>query len=367
MTYNQRNEIGSYFETEDKIINCKQENRFDFDFEKLFSDSTYVFSGRNAIELALKDIELTKEIRTVYMPSYLCDSMIDPFLENEVKIHYYKVNYNFNLKVVEVDINKNVECDILFINNYFGNNKLVNKESIDHFKSKGTVIFEDVTHGLFNKNFIENSSDYYVASIRKWLGLASGGLLLKKNGILANKPIINSDKFASTKINAMELKKKYLKGFNVNKNDFMKIFAESDKMFKEVGTKYKIDTHSINILNKLDSDLLRKVRINNSKYIYDQLKRLEFIEPIFTENFRDDICPLFVPVIIKAGKRDELRNLLIENGIYCPVHWPQNRGQYSNIQNNELSLICDHRYDHNDMERLCAVLKNWDKINSETT
>ena len=32
-------------------------------------------------------------------------------------------------------------------------------------------------------------------------------------------------------------------------------------------------------------------------------------------------CPLFVPLFLESKKRDGLRKFLIENRIYCPIHW----------------------------------------------
>ena len=44
-----------------------------------------------------------------------------------------------------------------------------------------------------------------------------------------------------------------------------------------------------------------------------------------------------------------MRKYLIENKIYLPVHWPQEE-KINNIFENELSLICDQRYDKSQIE-----------------
>ena len=73
---------------------------------------------------------------------------------------------------------------------------------------------------------------------------------------------------------------------------------------------------------------------------------------------------MFVPVLVPYGKRDELRKYLIENEIYCPVHWPESkyhkldeRTEY--IYQNELSLVCDQRYTESDMNRIVEVIKTY--------
>ena len=56
-----------------------------------------------------------------------------------------------------------------------------------------------------------------------------------------------------------------------------------------------------------------------------------------------------------------MRKILIEQKIYCPVHWP-----LSNLHNMEertlsmidceLSLVCDQRYTEKDMERIIEAI-----------
>lgn len=63
-----------------------------------------------------------------------------------------------------------------------------------------------------------------------------------------------------------------------------------------------------------------------------------------------DAVPLFVPVLFESkDQRDYVRRKLIDNQIYCPVHWPipaQIPSEYkvNDIVDRELSLICDQRY-----------------------
>ncbi len=71
--------------------------------------------------------------------------------------------------------------------------------------------------------------------------------------------------------------------------------------------------------------------------------------------------PMFVPVVVPDGKRDKLRRYLINNEIYCPVHWPvseyhkmDERTAY--IYQNELSLVCDQRYTEDDMNQMVDTI-----------
>ena len=73
---------------------------------------------------------------------------------------------------------------------------------------------------------------------------------------------------------------------------------------------------------------------------------------------------MFVPVLVPDGKRDALRQYLMQNEIYCPIHWPisdlhrldKRTGQ---IYENELSLVCDQRYSQEDMYHMVTLINRF--------
>ena len=55
-----------------------------------------------------------------------------------------------------------------------------------------------------------------------------------------------------------------------------------------------------------------------------------------------------------GGMRDEFRKYLIQNRIYCPIHWELSNihsisENAKEIYNNVLSLVCDQRYDESEI------------------
>ena len=95
------------------------------------------------------------------------------------------------------------------------------------------------------------------------------------------------------------------------------------------------------------------IRRSNAHVLYKGLDGL--IQFLFSEEDMD--CPLFVPVLLEH--RDQIRQVMIDNKIYCPVHWPKPDGCNSNLYDMELSLICDQRYGEEDMMRIVKVLKGF--------
>ena len=77
----------------------------------------------------------------------------------------------------------------------------------------------------------------------------------------------------------------------------------------------------------------------------------------------DDVVPLFVPIFVES-KRDNIHEILHRNNIFCPIHWPVDwQKDYpgmvvSNIYFKELSLICDQRYDEEDMRLQLEMIES---------
>lgn len=315
-------------------------------------DYIYTFSGRTAIETVLEN---EQQIKKVMLPSYCCDSMIEPFRRKGIEIYFYNVNYKEKKLQINIEAEENVDA-ILWCN-YFGFN--LKMPDFTKFIEKNVIIIEDITHCFYSKNNRYNElSHYIVASIRKWEPVLCGGYCASVKSELKYKPSkFPTKEFLEEKKKAMLLKKEYLEGnIKVNKGEFLEKFLKSNIWLSENYFGLTIDNESISILEHVDAEKNIIQRCNNAKELYKGLKECKFITPMFKEEDID--CPLFVPVLVDKKNRDYVRKKLIENKIYCPIHWPKpNASCKSNLYDIELSLICDHRYNEFDMKRIIEVLK----------
>lgn len=338
-------EIGSEFsfenyENEDVL---KKENVINFNGGEL------VFSGRTAIEMVIIN---EKNIHKVLLPSYCCDSMIEPFRKANIDVSFYSVTYTDRL-IINLEINEDVDC-VLWCN-YFG--FYVPMPDLRQFIKRGGIIIEDITHSLYSKRQFHDQSHYIVASLRKWEPILCGGFCATKLEYLNNNHLkYPPNEFLKQKKEAMILKKKYLLGdSNVSKELFLDLFSRTNKWLASNYSFLAIDDYSKKHLSHIDYKKHIKQRIKNAFVLYRGLKKHSDIEFLF--DLEDMNCPLFVPIIIKNGKREFYRRKLIENKIYCPVHWPRPKEKCeSNIYEIELSLVCDHRYNEDDMQRIVDIL-----------
>ncbi|MEJ8767641.1 hypothetical protein WKU33_17600 [Oceanobacillus sp. HCA-5259] len=350
-------EIGSQFEL-DKTIEVKHQNA---DWLPNLGDTAFTFSGRTAIELALEDISRTRQVESVYMPSYCCASMVDPFIKKGIDVQYYDVSY-CKKTGLKYDIKLDSKCDIFFAMSYFGLEEFKMEAAIEVFIKREKVIIEDITHRLLCEQPYSAKAHYCIASLRKWFAVPTGGYVTKSNGTILNKPYLNSDDLVKDKIAAMHEKHQYLQGFNNEKESFLTKFKKFDQEIGYIDYNHQIDSLSLNIIEHLDIDDIKIKRRKNAAVLYKGLAKFKNIKFLFPEPDLNKYCPLFLPVMLSNEKRNELRKELVENKVYCPVHWPQKKS-INNIWENELSIICDHRYNELDMKYILDVVGAWYKQN----
>ena len=336
-------EIGSeYWKFEGNLINDNKS------FWNIGKDTKFLLSGRSAIYYVLKNILLKHNIKKVYFPSYSCESMEQAFKDLGIEIEYYDVYFNETLKY-NIDLEN--DSDIFFAMNYFGYSETNMEEYIKKFKEKGKIVIEDITHSILSKKRYSEYSDFLIASLRKWFPISSGAIAvnLKESFILKLSENTN-EKLVTLKDLAMENKRNYINKYEENnildnqedKDIFLKQYSESNKILENDYQNYKIDENSYKVLMGIDIEEIIKKRRENAKLIYEKLSKNLNIK-FLVNNFKEDDCLLFVPIILNNKIRDNLRDFLIKNKVYLPIHWPQEE-KINNIFDKELSLICDQRY-----------------------
>lgn len=312
---------------------------------KLFDDNVRWFiSGRAALDHILKDIKKKNpKVKTALLPSWCCESMIEPFINNEIKVKYYSV-------IVEKDkLIKKIrsKADIILNMNYFGyeNNSM---------KFDG-IIINDLTHSIFNTKKL--TGDYSFGSLRKWTGIVTGGFAYsKKKFIIEQSQDINNN-YLSLKNSSMNKKKLYINGESFKK-DYLDDYSNAEILLNN-DYYSAAPSEDIAYAKHLDVNKIKKIRQENAKELLKTVKKYALFKTI-----KKDDCPLFVPIIVPDGKRNELRQYLIDNKVYCPIHWPiyENiklsiKEQY--IYDNELSLVCDQRYNIEDMKKVASLVNSF--------
>lgn len=353
----QSKEIGSNFSMEQDVVpEGIAPESLSLDWLPAGDDRCMTLSGRAAIGLALADIKRQKNVKIAYAPAYSCISMLQPLLDAGVEIVFYDISVKDGAVCYEIDPNQT--CDVFLAMSYFGLSAAIPDAVLCAFRQKGVIVVEDVTHRMLCGEAVSDEANYAVMSLRKWFATPAGGCLVKRSGKLAVTTTDDSAEAMQVKIEAMCDKRDYLKGMDVSKEAFLEKFYQGDRVLAKVRDNLKIDPVSAAILQVTDVETVRQRRIENAKVIYERLQMLS-LEPMIAQPDWTQCCPLFVPVLLPTAERDALRKHLIENGIYCPVHWPEVMGAKVGLRANELSLICDQRYNTADMERMMDCVAAW--------
>lgn len=347
-------EIGSEFWLEEKNTDADIE----IQEKKQIENCTMFLSGRTAIDYALERLCVQKDIKTVYFPSYCCESMLQPFVERNIYIKFYSVLFQKGKLIYQ--INEKEDCDIFFAMNYFGYSAYAMDSYIQKFKQRNIFVIEDSTHSWLSERVYNKNSDMVVVSLRKWFPIISGAILI--NHMESGIPnLIENKEYVSLKEKAMKQKAEYLYHENKNKDVFLSLFQDANSILQKDYRHYCMDKKSMDILKQLPMDVIKKQRENNAKIIYQFLKNQDRVEYLKDIDFEKD-CPIFIPIFLNKIDRDKLRKYLIEKEVYLPIHWPIPSNRISleekQIYYRELSLVCDQRYTEKDIQGYLKILDN---------
>lgn len=315
----------------------------------LFPASVQWFlSGRSALRAIVREL---KQCSTVAMPSWCCDSMKAPFEKEGMKVSFYPVCPTKTGLVQKI----RMDCDVLFLMDYFG----YTARPVDLKNYKG-IIVRDVTHSILSEAY--SDADYYFGSLRKWCGVWTGGYAWTGDGHSLRIDASNAQPYISLREEAMKRKETYIHlcdyGMEPEKSgkDYLKVFEAAEEHLEDCPVASAAERDKP-LAIRLDVETIRARRRENARTLMNAFEE-QLVFPALGE--RD--CPMFVPILVPRGKRNALRQFLIGQRVYCPIHWPverQSEERQGTLYEDELSLVCDQRYTKDDMSRIVEAIREF--------
>ena len=310
-------EIGGYFGIEIyNTVNRYYNNAYDFNY------------ARNCLEYLIK----ARNIKNIYLPIYLCNSVKEKCKNLDCDIIYYHININF-----EPDLDMIKDNSYVYIVNYFG---LLSKEKIMQLNEKFKRIIIDNAQAFFCDPIKDVDTIY---SYRKFFGVPDGACLVTNLDCNINIERQNVSDVVYYMVGRNE------KTANEYYDDFHK---------NEVNIKYRemkrISLYSENILNKIDYEEVKGIRKRNFKYIDDALKDINQLK------FNNSGMTYMYPFL--CCNSEKIRKRLIDSNIYVPRLWPNIDKEILNKFETKcifdiLPLPIDQRYDINDMKRIIEEIR----------
>ena len=313
--------IGGYFELE---LQYKSGH---------FHSGLHFNSGRSCLAHAL----IRSKARRLYLPYYICQSVLEPLRFHNIKYEYYRIDSNFEIaEKMSVD-----EGEKLLYVNYFGLKEAYLESLIQEFSSSLII---DNTQDFFAKPAAGIDTFY---SARKFFGVPDGGYLFPAD-----------DSFNSNIDRSSSLDKcAHLIGRMVNgPQRHYQDYLANESAFKYAGIK-RMSVLSERMLNSIDYDDVMAKRKDNYLYIHNSLSRYNNI-------YLQDAAirgPMCYPLLVY---KDGLREALIKEQVFVPQFWREVLKHNLNADSPEvvfakyiLPLPIDQRYSYVHMDRIINIIE----------
>lgn len=322
-------------------------------------------SGRSALRYLLD--ALGTEIKSVMLPQYNCESVFEPFIKRAREINYYPLDRKLRPCAGEFErLVRKVNPKLILVQSYFGFDTLAGeRDFLEGLREQGVIIVEDITHRMFMTGVTE-CSDYRFASLRKWCQIPDGGVLLglDKNKTPDGENMRENTGFVDMRLEAQRLKRAFI-ACETERTDksFIALYDESERMLDSQEGCYTMSSYTRDRITALDCGGIIFRRRDNYSALNEALRGANGMETVFP-CLAENAVPLYFPIYIKNGARDELRMRMRRKNIFLPVIWPASpmlkdiSGAVSDIYNMILAVPCDQRYGREEMLYIAGEIKN---------
>jgi hypothetical protein len=285
----------------------------------------------------------------VWVPSYLCHTIIGAINLNITELRFYDVDYDLTVRSNEW-VSEVASGDLVIFIDYFG-------YPHDHLlsarvKEKGAQVMEDASQALLSCHVGANS-DFVLFSPRKYIGVPDGGILRVPESFPMRDISLEMPPTAwwLKALQTVILRREFDDG--LPSREWFRLFREAEDA-TPIGP-YAMTQLSRTILEySVDYSLIAQRRIDNYCTLLERLAAYALFPRIET-----DVVPLGFPVYV--ANRDAVRQTLFDHEIYPPLHWeienvvPPEYEESHRLSRQIMTLPCDQRYGTKDMERIADV------------
>lgn len=288
-------------------------------------------SGRSCLCLLLQK----SNIKKLYLPYYICNSVIELLLQINIDYELYQIDANFEI----AQLTKLGEYEKLLYVNYFGL-KTAYISKLKKIYSNALIL--DNTQSFFELPE-KNSNAFY--SPRKFFGVPDGGYLYSSDAIelaTAKNSVLNNCVHLIGRIE------------NGPEKSFINYQKHEELLSKIPPT--GMSNFSDRILASLNYKLIKQKREQNFLRLHESLSTYNNLN-IDTSAINGPMC---YPFLFES---EELRQHLLANKIFVPQYWRDvfDKGLDSNshevyFTKYLIPLPVDQRYSLVDMERIIACI-----------
>ena len=306
-----------------------------------------------------------KDKKVILIPSYTCQTVIDPFLQENWEIYFFPIDSRLCInKTAFLSLLERVSPSVVLFHPYYGK-KLLNYEIdlMKRAKKQDALVVQDLTQSIFSKKDVDYI-DITVGSIRKWLGIPDGAFLYVAGNVTLD--LIETESyntaFTVPQFDAMYLRGEYFRTGNPNyKQISIRLNKYAERLIeKEPITVHRMSKYSMEVLNSADLGHIREKRIENFRTLLSLIKGNDICRVIIHSLDELSDAPLYFPIYVE--EREHFQRELAVRNIYAPVLWNvENKDVLVDdavkyIYSHLLAIPVDQRYDCDDMQRIADVI-----------
>lgn len=328
--------------------------------ESLRGDVKLFMSGRCALYACLKDIGDTAAGKMAYVPSYTCETVLAPYEKAGYSLRFYDIDPE-DMKPVfrERDLEG---VSVMGLCGYFGFIRY-DGSFPDVCHKHGIKVVQDTTHSPY---FADPDADYVAGSLRKWMGIAAGGVAAKRNGEFSVVPLPPDEEHLKGRYASYAERDEALRtGDESHDEKAFEVFWTTELRLRKMFDAYAGDELSERIIRTFDFERMRERRRHNYMTVLSHLRTPRNYKVVFDVLEECDVPSHFT---VYADNRENFQRALMEKGISSTVYWPRTPASEkiegfdelypgaAYIYDHVCSIQLDQRYGDDEMKYLASVL-----------
>jgi len=282
-------------------------------------------TGRNSLEYIL----LVKGYRTIYLPYFTCDVLLEPIKHLGIKLKYYHIDSNLD-PIIDFELGP---TDCIVYTNYFG----LKQDTVNRLSTYIDNLIIDNSQAFFSEPLPHVDTFY---SCRKFFGVPDGAYLHLNTYTRLN---VQSDV-------SIERFSHLIKSIDLSIEDGYTDYIENNKALESNSIR-SMSSLTRKILSGINYEECKAKRNANFKFLHSFLEESNQLKfPGLEIN-----GPMTYPFLVADPS---IKEKLIERKIFVPTFWPNvfhwaSKGMFEYyLANNLVSLPIDHRYNLDDMTRI---------------
>ncbi len=327
----------------------------------LGADVLFSMSGRCAIYSCLLDIRPNDNRRVAYVPAYTCETVLDCYKKAGYKCRFYDIDpEGLKPRFIEENLDG---VSVFSLCGYYGFSTY-DSGFLKICKDRNILILQDITHTPFEPNPM---SDYLAGSLRKWMGVACGGIAVKRSASFSIALIPADMEYLEGRYNFLNSVEENAHGADQTDDDKSRtLFWENELELRRKFDSFGSDQLSRSILEYFPYDRMIAKRRENYRCILTHLERQEGWKLIFP-----DLIGQATPshLSVYADNREDFRHHLESAGIGSTVYWPvppmiddiEAYPGAKEIYSHICSIQIDQRYDVDEMRELASSLNDYNR------